>query len=29
MRAVMRLINAVPPLKRHIVRRIMRVRVEN
>lgn len=28
-RAVMRLINAMPPLKRHIMRRIMRVRGEN
>ena len=29
MRAVMRLINAVPPVKRHIIRKIMRVRGEN
>ncbi len=28
-RAVMRLINTMPPLKRHIIRRIMRVRGEN
>ena len=29
MRAVMRLINAAPPVKRHIIRKIMRVRGEN